>query len=71
MVVAYGHRHREHIREGVFVLEDDINLSADHWGPLFTYLTDVLARIANGHPNGEIDQLLPWAYKRQDLRAVA
>ena len=21
----------------------------------------------NGHPNSEIDQLLPWAYKRQDL----
>jgi transposase len=43
------------------------------WGgadPL-TYLTNVLTRIANGHPNSEIDQLLPWAYKRQDLRAVA
>ena len=36
-----------------------------------TYLTNVLTRIANGHPNSEIDQLLPWAYKRQDLRAVA
>ena len=35
------------------------------------YLTDVLARIANGHPNSEIDQLLPWAYRPQDLRAVA
>jgi transposase len=35
------------------------------------YLTDVLARIANGHPNREIDQLLPWAYRRQDLKAVA
>lgn len=35
------------------------------------YLTDVLARIANGHPNSEIDQLLPWAYRRQDLKAVA
>lgn len=35
------------------------------------YLTDVLTRIANGHPNSEIDQLLPWAYRRQDLKAVA
>jgi hypothetical protein len=35
------------------------------------YLTDVLTRIVNGHPNSEIDQLLPWAYRRQDLKAVA
>jgi len=35
------------------------------------YLTDVLARIVAGHPNSEIDQLLPWAYRRQDLKAVA
>jgi hypothetical protein len=35
------------------------------------YLADALTRIANGHPNSEIDQLLPWAYRRQDLRAVA
>jgi len=35
------------------------------------YLNDVLARIANGHPNSEIEQLLPWAYGRQDLKAVA
>jgi len=26
------------------------------------YLTDVLARIVNGHPNSQIDDLLPWAY---------
>jgi len=26
------------------------------------YLTDVLTRIVNGHPNIQIDQLLPWAY---------
>jgi transposase len=58
---------------------------AEHWATIaslietcklndvdpLTYLTDVLTRIANGHPNSEIDQLLPWAYKRQDLRAVA
>ena len=35
------------------------------------YLTDVLTRIVNGHPNSQIDQLLPWAYRRQDLKAVA
>jgi transposase len=35
------------------------------------YLTDILARIVNGHPNSEIDQLLPWAYRPQDLKAVA
>ena len=58
---------------------------AEHWAAIaslietcklnevdpLTYLTDVLTGIANGHPNSEIDQLLPWAYKRQDLRAVA
>ena len=35
------------------------------------YLTDVLTRIVNGHPNSHIDQLLPWAYRKQDLKAVA
>ena len=35
------------------------------------YLTDVLTRIVNGHPNSDIDQLMPWAYRKQDLRAVA
>jgi len=35
------------------------------------YLTDVLARIVNGHSNRDIDQLLPWAYRKQDLKAVA
>ena len=24
------------------------------------YLSDVLTRIVNGHPNSDIDQLLPW-----------
>jgi transposase len=27
-----------------------------------TYLADVIARIANDHPNNRIDELLPWAY---------
>jgi hypothetical protein len=35
------------------------------------YLTDVLTRIVNGHPNRDIDQLLPWTYKKQELKAVA
>jgi transposase len=35
------------------------------------YLTDVFTRIVNGHPNREIDQLLSWAYRKLDLRAVA
>jgi transposase len=26
------------------------------------YLTDVLTKIVNGHPNSQIDDLLPWAY---------
>jgi hypothetical protein len=36
-----------------------------------SYLTDVLTRIVNGHPNSAIDQLLPWAYLSQELKAVA
>src|SRR3954452_11139194 len=35
------------------------------------YLTDVLTRIVNGHLNSNIDQLLPWAYRKPDLQAVA
>ena len=36
------------------------------------YLTDVLTRIVNGHPNSQIDDLLPWAYRvTQATRAVA
>lgn len=59
---------------------------AEHWATIaslietcklndidpLAYLTDVLARIANGHPNGQIDELLPWAYRvTQTTRAVA
>jgi transposase len=58
---------------------------AEHWATIaslietcklneidpLAYLTYVLARIVDGHPNSEIDQLLPWAYQPQDLRAVA
>jgi transposase len=36
------------------------------------YLTDVLTRIVNGHPNSQIDDLLPWGYIRPpELKAVA
>ena len=27
-----------------------------------SYLSDVITKIANGHPNKQIDDLLPWAY---------
>jgi hypothetical protein len=27
--------------------------------------------VLNGHPNSAIDQLLPWAHRPQDLKAVA
>ncbi|RUV98912.1 MULTISPECIES: transposase domain-containing protein, partial [unclassified Mesorhizobium] len=36
------------------------------------YLADVLARIVNGHPNSQIDELLPWAFiAAPELKAVA
>ena len=36
------------------------------------YLEDAITRIVNGHPNSQIDHLLPWAYARTpDLKAVA
>ena len=58
---------------------------AEHWATIaslietcklndvdpFAYLADVLTRIVNDHPNSDIDQLLPWTYRKQDLKAVA
>ena len=36
------------------------------------YLADVITRIVNGHPNSQIDELLPWAYSAPpELKAVA
>jgi transposase len=35
------------------------------------YLGDVIARIVAGHPQSQIDDLLPWAYAPQQLKAVA
>jgi transposase len=38
----------------------------------YAYLADVITRIANGHSNSRIDELLPWAYPAaQNLKAVA
>ena len=28
----------------------------------YVYLTDVMSKIVNNHPNSRIDELLPWAY---------
>jgi transposase len=36
------------------------------------YLSDAISRIANGHPNSRLGELLPWAYAdRLPLKAVA
>ena len=34
------------------------------------YITDVITRIVQGHPNSRLDELLPWAYVAP-IRAVA
>ena len=35
------------------------------------YLADIIARIVAGHPQSQIDDLLPWAYASLPLKAVA
>ena len=35
------------------------------------YLADVIARIVAGHPQSQLDDLLPWAYTATQLKAVA
>ena len=35
------------------------------------YLADVIARIVAGHPQSQVDDLLPWAYATTQLKAVA
>ena len=35
------------------------------------YLTDILTRVVNGHPQARIDDPLPWAYAATNLKAVA
>ena len=27
------------------------------------YLTDIITRIVNSHPNSQLDELMPWAYQ--------
>ncbi len=29
--------------------------------------TDVITRVVNGHPNGRIDDLMPWAYAEKPI----
>jgi hypothetical protein len=35
------------------------------------YLVDVITRIVDGHPQSQLDDLLPWAYATPPLKAVA
>jgi transposase len=38
----------------------------------YHYLTDVITRIVEGHPQSRLDELLPWAYRLpSELKAVA
>ena len=37
----------------------------------YAYLADVITRIVAGHPQNQIDDLLPWAYAPAPLKAVA
>ena len=37
----------------------------------YAYLADVITRIVAGHPQSQIDDLLPWAYAPAPLKAVA
>jgi transposase len=36
-----------------------------------TYLSNVITRLVNGWPNSKIDDLMPWAYASNQLKAVA
>ena len=59
---------------------------AEHWATIaslietaklngvepLAYLSDILTKIVSGHPNSQIDNLLPWAYaENHELKAVA
>ena len=37
----------------------------------YLYLADVITRIVAGHPQSQIDGLLPWAYASDPIKAVA
>ncbi len=58
-----GHPLRPVALEGLTRFIDDGRIEFD--------LADVLTRMVNGHPNRVTDALLSWAYRKQDLRAVA
>lgn len=36
----------------------------------YAYLTDVITRIVAGHPQSQLDDLLPWVYAPAPLKAV-
>ena len=71
-----------HRRNALFACSDG---SAEHWATIASlvetcklngvdphaYLADVIARIVAGHPQSQIDDLLPWAYAPTPLKAVA
>ncbi|WP_245262414.1 transposase domain-containing protein, partial [Mesorhizobium sp. WSM3626] len=42
-----------------------------HFGHAPAYLADVITRIVAGHPQSQLDDLLPWAYAPAPLKAVA
>ena len=44
---------------------------AQHLGDPQAYLVDVITRTVAGHPQSQIDDLLPWAYASKPLKAVA
>ncbi|WP_328518528.1 transposase domain-containing protein [Pararhizobium qamdonense] len=31
------------------------------------YLADVLTKIVNGHPNSQLEELLPWSYRTDKM----
>ena len=37
----------------------------------YTYLTDILSRIAAGHPISRIAELMPWAFRSPPSDAAA
>ena len=48
------------------------NLQAERRGPRKAYLADVITRIVGGHPQSQLEELLPWAYQTiPGLRAAA
>lgn len=59
---------------------------AEHWATIalliettkfnsvepMAYLTNVITRVVNSHPNSQIDELLPWVYtEKPETKSVA